>query len=508
VAKFKVAPSYTLSVIKAGSGASAGHVASDAAHPGINCDPDCGAQYQTGANVVLTATVTGVGVFSSWSGCPSSVGNQCTVVIGTTNVSVTANFTAYQLTVIKQVTGGASGTVTSSDTRISCGTTCSATYNPGTVVTLSVAVSQGGFVGWSGDVPAACTPALPAAPPTTCQVTMSAARNVTATFSAVTLTLIRAGSGSGSVNVDPPAADCSTSTMPCTYTYAPGASVQLNATPAVGSTFGSFSGGGCSASPCTTTLSSSTTITVTFNSTPSYTLTVTLQGTGAASSTVTVNPSPGPYLAGTPVTLTANPGAGVAFTGFSGGGCGATSPCTVTMNSNIAVTATFRLIRTLTVNVVGTGGTVTVPGSVLDPGSSTTTTATVRYLDGTLVNLTSSSAVGTVLMSWVGGCVGNGPACAFTIVSDTTVTATFAPGYALTVSKSGSGTVTGTGISCGSDCYQPFSPSTIVTLTATPGASYSFTGWGGNCSGTGSCTLLMNATKSVTATFIYSAPRL
>jgi hypothetical protein len=76
--------------------------------------------------------------------------------------------------------------------------------------------------------------------------------------------------------------------------------------------------------------------------------------------------------------------------------------------------------------------------------------------------------------------------------------------FTLTVSKRGAGgTVTSTpaGISCGASCTAPFEQGTSVTLTATPNTGASFTGWSGACSGTGSCTILMNANKSVTARF-------
>lgn len=75
--------------------------------------------------------------------------------------------------------------------------------------------------------------------------------------------------------------------------------------------------------------------------------------------------------------------------------------------------------------------------------------------------------------------------------------------YTLAVSKggTGSGTVTGPGIDCGSDCANAFDENTQVSLTATPASGSTFTGWGGACTGTGSCTLMMDSDKLVTATF-------
>ena len=73
--------------------------------------------------------------------------------------------------------------------------------------------------------------------------------------------------------------------------------------------------------------------------TVSYTLTVTISPAG--SGTVTRNPDLAGYSAGTVVTLTANPGAGYAFSSWSGAVTGTANPTTVTMNSNKSVTATF-----------------------------------------------------------------------------------------------------------------------------------------------------------------------
>jgi len=76
--------------------------------------------------------------------------------------------------------------------------------------------------------------------------------------------------------------------------------------------------------------------------------------------------------------------------------------------------------------------------------------------------------------------------------------------YTLAVTKAGtgSGTVSGSGIDCGSTCSVSYDYNTSVTLTATPAAGSTFTGWSGSgCSGTGSCTVTMSAARDVTATF-------
>ena len=59
------------------------------------------------------------------------------------------------------------------------------------------------------------------------------------------------------------------------------------------------------------------------------------------------------------------------------------------------------------------------------------------------------------------------------------------------------------GISCssnaGSDCTESYVGGTSVTLSFGGSINYQFTGWSGDCTGTGPCVLLMNGNKSVTA---------
>jgi len=70
--------------------------------------------------------------------------------------------------------GPGSGTVVSSDGRISCGDDCSETYSPAATITLNaMAASGSAFAGWSG----ACSGTTP-----TCTLRMSETRSVVATF--------------------------------------------------------------------------------------------------------------------------------------------------------------------------------------------------------------------------------------------------------------------------------------------------------------------------------------
>ncbi len=82
--------------------------------------------------------------------------------------------TTHQLTVNR--VGSGTGTVTSAPTGISCGTTCTATYNMGTMVTLTASAASGStFASWSGG---GCSGSG------TCSVTLTQAETVTATFNA------------------------------------------------------------------------------------------------------------------------------------------------------------------------------------------------------------------------------------------------------------------------------------------------------------------------------------
>ncbi|MFH2038983.1 MAG: CARDB domain-containing protein [Chloroflexota bacterium] len=68
----------------------------------------------------------------------------------------------------------------------------------------------------------------------------------------------------------------------------------------------------------------------------------------------------------------------------------------------------------------------------------------------------------------------------------------------------GIGTVSSSpaGINCTGDCSENFAYNTRVTLTAIAAAGSTFTGWStSSCPGTGTCSLMMNTSKTVSATF-------
>src|SRR5947199_4272257 len=171
--------------------------------------------------------------------------------------SVTATFTAQRFTLTVNRAGTGNGTATSSDGLITCPSTCTATYDSGISVTLTASPASGStFATWSG-----CATVSGA----TCAVTMTAAKSVTATFTAqrFTLTVNRAGTGNGTATSSPPGINCGAT---CSAAYDSGTVVTLAATPAAGSTFSSWSGcNTVSGTICTVTMTAAKSVTATFN---------------------------------------------------------------------------------------------------------------------------------------------------------------------------------------------------------------------------------------------------
>lgn len=152
------------------------------------------------------------------------------------------------------------GTVTSNPSGINCGGDCSETYSTGTNVTLTATPNSGNSIsGWSG----ACTGST-----SSCTVSMSAAKSVTATFIStpqVTLSIAKIGTGTGTITRTGGAINCGST---CSESMSPGTIATISATPAVGSIFAGWSGGICSgAGACSFSVTTTTTVTANFSAT-------------------------------------------------------------------------------------------------------------------------------------------------------------------------------------------------------------------------------------------------
>jgi uncharacterized repeat protein (TIGR02543 family) len=145
--------------------------------------------------------------------------------------------------------------------------------------------------------------------------------------------------------------------------------------------------------------------------------------------------------------------------------------------------ARFTLSAVITaVAVVGCGG-----------GGNTSTTTPTTPATGATTPVTSSTATTPVTPPVV-----------------VTTPQTQVVNYTLGVTTKVGGTVASapSGISCAanSTCSASFASATPVTLTATAASGYTFTGWAGDCSGSGTCSVTMSAGKSVTANFTAIQP--
>ena len=83
---------------------------------------------------------------------------------------------------------------------------------------------------------------------------------------------------------------------------------------------------------------------------------------------------------------------------------------------------------------------------------------------------------------------------------------TVVPTFTLTVVKTGNGSGTiqsNSTIDCGTTCSATFLSGTLVSLSAVPSASSTFSNWSGACTGTdpNGCSVTLNSDQSVTATF-------
>ena len=195
------------------------------------------------------------------------------------------------------------------------------TYAEGTEVTLTATPAQGyKFTGWSGDVTSTDNPI---------KVAIDGDKSLTANFSQIpTYTLSLNTSGNGTTNVSPASAS-----------YSEGTEVTITATPDYGWKFSGWSGDVTSSdNPLSLSMDGNKNITATFTAIPTYTLNV---GT-ISQGTVKVEPLQDYYLEGTQVTLTAIPNQHYDFFQWKGAISSTENSLTITMNSNMQLSAEFK----------------------------------------------------------------------------------------------------------------------------------------------------------------------
>jgi uncharacterized repeat protein (TIGR02543 family) len=199
------------------------------------------------------------------------------------------------------------------------------------------------------------------------------------------------------------------------------------------------------------------------------------------------------------ITYSANPG--YTFDHWSGD-CAGTGGCSVTMDQDRSVTATF----TVNSYTLSRGTDPLDAGSVSCVGAS----CQASYPHGTEVELTATPAQEYEFDHWSGDCTGSG-ACSVTMDTARAVTAHFTlRSFLLTtgVNLEGAGSVSCcAGPSCvpvPCEASHAYPHGTVVDVTWAVNEGFTFTAWSGDCSGDGTCTVTMDRDRSVTAEF--SAP--
>ena len=284
-----------------------------------------------------------------------------------------------------------------------------------------------------------------------------------------------------------PAADGTTSGA---GTFAQGAVVTVNATPATGYTFANWTNNGtiASASPSYQfTMAGNAALVANFIPVVAGKFAVVLSSLPVAGGTTTGS---GSYNAGAPVTVVAYPNAGYVFVNWTNNGVVASSSSSYqfTIAGNTTLVANYKIIPASQLAVIlssnpAAGGTTTGSGSY-NAGASVTVTATPNS-GYTFTNWTKSGVVASTSASYT-----------FPLNASTTLVANFAViTYTLNVTA-----VNGTVVSNPSQAN--YNIGTNVQLTATPNAGYTFTSWSGDATGSlNPLTVTMNANKNITANF-------
>ncbi len=334
---------HVLTVQRTGTGT--GKVTSEPA--GIDCGVNCTASFPEGEEVTLTAIADPGSTFEGFSG-PCTGKGPCEVTMSEAR-EVTAGFAkeagapTHKLTLATE--GGGTGTVTSDKGAISCSPFCSDDFEVGTKVTLTATSAPGSaFYSWkrcdSGGVNGR-----------QCTVTMDKAKTVTAVFATTNELSVTKAPGLGKVQSSPGGILCLANCPETTAAFLEGTKVMLKAVPSKRFALAEWTGDCSGTGTCELTMGEDHEVGALFAEVPKHALALTKSGGGAG----TVKSDPAGINCGLTcsaqvssfyqedlITLTATPGKGSAFAGWSGGGCSGTGGCEATVSAVAEVKAEFK----------------------------------------------------------------------------------------------------------------------------------------------------------------------
>jgi hypothetical protein len=431
-----------------------------------------------GASVLLEAVPDPGYHFGGWAGGITGSDNPSYISMDG-DQSVAAGFASGSY--VLRLSGNGSGGVKVNGIYHPLPDTVSVPY--GSTVTLE-AVSAAGwqFTGWSGDLSGSANPtSLP----------VDSDKTVTADFALGQYLVNLSGAGSGSVIVDG-----ASHSLPWSGMFDYGAVVVLEAVPAAGSHFVSWSGDLTgAATPTVLLVDDAKSVSATF-ALNTYTLTV-----DGSNGTVEVNGAPralpwsGPFAAGEVADLRAAPVEGYEFSAWSGDLSGSANPTTIIMNGDRAVTAEFAPV-VFTLTIQGLHGSLNVD----DSPQALPYSASYDY--GTVVLLEAVPDAGYRFTQWSGDLSDTTNPVDVTMTSDMSITAGFGAGlYTLSLTGAG-GSVKVNDVAQTLPWTGDYEYGVDVTLEAVPDACTRFSGWSGDLVGWDSpATVTMDGDKSVVGGF-------